>query len=36
MTTHYSAAEIGNLLTAVNRIGKSREFNAGTVLRTAG
>jgi integrase len=29
MTTHYRAAEIGNLLAAVNRIGKSREFNAG-------
>jgi integrase len=36
MTTHYSAAEIGNLLKAVNRIGKSREFNAGTVLRIVG
>jgi integrase len=36
MTTHYSAAEIGNLLTAVNRIGRSREFNAGTVLRIVG
>jgi hypothetical protein len=31
MTTHYSAAEIGNLLAAVNRIGKSREFSGSAV-----
>jgi integrase len=36
MTTHYSAAEIGNLLAAVNRLGNSRGFNAGTVLRIVG
>jgi integrase len=36
MTTHYSAAEIGNLLAAVNRIAKSRETPAGTVLRIVG
>jgi integrase len=33
MTTHYSAAEIGNLLEAVNRMEKSRESPASTVLR---
>ena len=36
MTTHYSAAEIGNLLAAVNRIAKSRESPAGTILRIVG
>ena len=36
LTTHYSAAEIGNLLAAVNRIGKSRETPASTVLRIVG
>jgi integrase len=36
MTTHYSAAEIGNLLAAVNRIANSRESPAGTVLRLVG
>ena len=36
MTTHYSAAEIGNLLAAVNRLGNSRGINAGTVLRIVG
>jgi hypothetical protein len=33
MTTHYSAAEIGNLLAAVSRIANSRESPAGRVLR---
>jgi hypothetical protein len=33
MTTRYSAAEIGNLLVAVNPLGNSRGFNAGTVLQ---
>lgn len=36
MTTHYSAAELGNLLAAVNRIANSRESPAGTVLRLVG
>jgi integrase len=36
MTTHYSAAEIGTLLGAVNRIANSRESPAGTVLRIVG
>src|ERR1051326_7350461 len=36
MTTHYIAAEIGNLLAAVNRIAKSRETPASTVLRIVG
>ena len=36
MTTHYRAAEIGNLLAAVNRLASSREFHAGTVLRVVG
>lgn len=36
MTTHYSAAEIGNLLSAVNRLTTSRESHAGTVLRIVG
>jgi len=36
MTTHYSAAEVGNLLASVNRIAKSRESPAGTVLRIVG
>ncbi len=36
MTTHYSAAEVGNLLAAVNRIANSRESPAGTVLRIVG
>jgi hypothetical protein len=36
MTTHYSAAQIGNLLTAVNRIANSRESPVGTVLRLVG
>ena len=36
MTTHYSAAEIGNLLAAVNRIANSRESPAGTALRVVG
>jgi integrase len=33
MTTHYSAAELGNLVAAVNRISNSHGFHTGTVLR---
>ena len=33
MTTHYSAAELGNLVAAVNRIGNSHGIHTGTVLR---
>ena len=36
MTTHYSAAEVGNLLAAINRIANSRESPAGTVLKIVG
>jgi hypothetical protein len=33
MTTHYSAAELGNLVAAVNRIANSHGSHTGTVLR---
>ena len=33
MTTHYSAAELGNLVAAVNRIANSHGTHTGTVLR---
>jgi hypothetical protein len=33
MTTHYSAAELGNLVAAVNRIANSHGIHTGTVLR---
>lgn len=33
MTTHYSAAELGNLVRAVNRIANSHGSHTGTVLR---
>lgn len=33
MTTHYSAAELGNLVAAVNRIASSHGIHTGTVLR---
>jgi integrase len=33
MTTHYSAAELGNLVCAVNRVAESHESHTGTVLR---
>jgi BON domain len=36
MTTHYSAAEVGNLWAAVNRIATLRESPEGTVLRIVG
>jgi integrase len=36
MTTHYSAAEIGNLVDAANRATKSRESPARTVLQVVG
>jgi integrase len=36
MTTHYGAAELANLLAAVNKITASRESPAGTVLRLVG
>ena len=36
MTTHYSAAEIGNLLIAANLATKSRESPARTVLHVVG
>jgi hypothetical protein len=36
MTTHYSAAELGNLLSAANLATKSRESPARTVLHVVG
>jgi len=33
MTTHYSAAELGNLVCAVNRVADSQKSHTGTVLR---
>jgi hypothetical protein len=36
MTTHYSAAEIGNLVAAANLATKSRESPARTVLHVVG
>ena len=33
MTTHYSAAELGNLVAAVNRVSNSHRIHTGTVLR---
>jgi hypothetical protein len=33
MTTHYSAAELGNLVCAVNRVANSQKSHTGTVLR---
>jgi len=34
MTTHYCAAELGNLVAAVNRIANSHRIHTGTVLRS--
>ena len=36
MTTHYSAAELGNLVKAVNRIANSHRSHTGTVLSFSG
>jgi hypothetical protein len=33
MTTHYRAAELGNLVCAVNRVSESHQSHTGTVLR---
>jgi len=35
ITTHYSAAEVGNLIDAANRVTKSRKTHAPTVLNVA-